>query len=929
MVMYPPIVATAQPVFNYTNNEVRVYFALSPYDSQKGLADADAMQIVVKYQTNNRDATNSVTGIIQSSIESVSAMDDPVIGSRLAHYYITISKDKLQSSSFIPNTIYKVQLRFYKSATHSVLSEWSTVCLLKPIQVPTIHIQGFPDSDDPNADSLTNFYSIDPIFTGIYEPAKGSNETLKNWQMILYDGSGQTVLADSGIVDATIYATNETTPVECQLPYTMSDSTKYQLYFGIQTKNGYTVSITRTLMAYSYTTAKPDGEINLIINEEDGYAKILSRIELSTAGGSLTLRRTSSQSQFMIWEDIANKVFTTPSAVWDYYDFTIKSGVFYQYAIQKRDSYGRRSQSLRTDRLMGEFDSAFLVQKSESLDQAIQLKLRFDTSISSQLINISQTKTDTIGGKYPFVRRNGNMYYHTFPLSGLITTYMDNSHIFATDNELYDYEKDLYESAFGSHNLSVISGQYNYTLQREFREKVKTFLYDNKIKLFKSLTQGNMLIKLMDISLTPKEELGRLIYSFSATAVEVDEPTIKNFNKYGILNIGTYAPDIVWTDSVLGQLHYEVCNDDSQIEQMAFPNGANLMGDGEYKGYPTIKHQQHWGVSYNGASIQDLGLSYLKIEFEDDPYLIVRDSNSYRVFDDRTDNTTVQRDKLLYGYLIQIGNQKIFIEYPNTIYELKGSKVLFPHTTNITLLAPGISSDEPHQGNRNGCKLLLTYIADLSEQADMSTTAQSVVQFNDIGQIARLFTNSNSIWSLIWSRYFLDLYESEATTIGSDKFYIKVNAIYELQIEADPGSIFYVSTSSEFGKYHRMEIDESGILKIAPYKQHATIRDGYFKGICIDGRYFNRHTPYENLTSNEMWADLPTERPEDVYQYRAYKDGNTVYIYYNGEWYAGAPAPIGDETPAAAYNDRFAFDISYPVEALVNYYVSIEKGIYA
>jgi hypothetical protein len=78
-----------------------------------------------------------------------------------------------------------------------------------------------------------------------------------------------------------------------------------------------------------------------------------------------------------------------------------------------------------------------------------------------------------------------------------------------------------------------------------------------------------------------------------------------------------------------------------------------------------------------------------------------------------------------------------------------------------------------------------------------------------------------------------------------------------------------------------------------------------------------------------MWADLPTERPEDVYQYRAYKDGNTVYIYYNGEWYAGTPAPIGEETPAAAYNDRFAFDINYPVEALVNYYVSIEKGIYA
>lgn len=902
--MYPPIVATAQPTFDYKSN-VRVYFALSPYDSSNGTNAPSQAQVVVKYQSNNKNALKVASGILLTSIGSVSAADDPVIGSRPMHYYVTIHGSDLQTNGFTPNTIYKVQIRFKGDTGTAPISEWSTVCLLKPIITPTISLVGFPDSIDNNEISITNFYSVDPIFTGIYTPGTNSNETLKTWQMILYNGNGDIILADSGIVDASIYATNTTTPIECQLPYTMSDSTKYQIYFAIQTKNGYTKSMIRQLMAYSYASAAPTGQVNLIINEEDGYAKVSSKVQLGTAGGSLTLRRTSSQSQFIIWQDIANQVFTEPSVSWDYYDFTIKSGVFYQYAVQKRDSYGRRSQSLRTDRQMGEFDDAFLVEKSESLESVIQLKLRYDTSISNQLINISQSKTDTIGGKYPFVRRNGNMYYHSFPLSGLITTYMDNSHIFATDNELYDQQKDLYQTAFGNHNLSVMSGQYNYTLEREFREKVKAFLYDDKIKLFRSLTQGNMLIKLMDISLTPKEQLGRLIYSFSATAVEVDEPTIKNFDKYNILTIGNYTPDIVWTDSVLGQLHYTRLDENGRIVDAPFPRNANLMGEDTDKPdipYPTIKHQQHYKQSYAGASIQDLALSYLRIQIEDQPYLI---KNTNGILQPLESSDSTEDRELLLGTLIDIGGTTIIIQHPNTIYEMKGDNVLITNGTNITPLCPA---------DREGVKMLITYIAELSEQADISLTASTIVQSNVIGQLTGLFDRSKEIWASIWAKYYMDLYDSDSISIGNEKFYIKLNSIYEIQVEADEGSIFYISsTTSPDEKVKRMQIDESGALRIAPDKNSATILNGYFTGKCIDGRWLNGGSTSQ--------SDLPSINPGPG-QYNAYKDSDGVHIYYNGDWYAATPAP-------SMPNNRFAYDIECPVDAIVNYYASIERGTYS
>jgi len=54
-----------------------------------------------------------------------------------------------------------------------------------------------------------------------------------------------------------------------------------------------------------------------------------------------------------------------------------------------------------------------------------QLKLRFDPQISNFSHVVSESLTTTLGSKYPFIRRNGNVNYRSFSLSGTISAFID------------------------------------------------------------------------------------------------------------------------------------------------------------------------------------------------------------------------------------------------------------------------------------------------------------------------------------------------------------------------------------------------------------------------------------------------------------------------------------------------------------------------
>ena len=92
------------------------------------------------------------------------------------------------------------------------------------------------------------------------------------------------------------------------------------------------------------------------------------------------------------------------------------------------------------------------------------------------------------------------------------------------------------------------------------------FLYDGEVKLFRSPTEGNMLIRVMDASLTPNQQVGRYLWSFSATAYEIAEHTYENLNKYNFLS---YKPPIRFISSFL-HVNFIIVNNLSQEKKLGF-----------------------------------------------------------------------------------------------------------------------------------------------------------------------------------------------------------------------------------------------------------------------------------------------------------------------------------------------------------------------
>lgn len=910
--LYPPILASSAPAFNYKET-VRIYFAISTYNT---LNDIAQVQMTVRYQHNNRNALNTSkypNRIKCCNFTEVRPEDDAAIAATAARYYIELSPSDLVDGYFDPSLLYKVQLRFSsttasESGTAANLSknasEWSTVCLLKPISVPNIYVLqlgGKQFTEDVQGQTVSMVYpSTESVFNILYQPQDQiSDEPLKTWRARLYNSSKSQLYADSDVQIVNSYESSDNKiTIQCSLPYTMTSNTQYCLVVDIQTRNGYTKSREFHFTAISYAVGGIEGRLSLHINQNDGYAQVkLESANQETVHTNVTFRRTSSKSNFKIWEDIANYTIENGTLNIEFDDFTIESGVFYQYSVQIRDNRGRRSRSIISDQLMGQFEDAFLTEKGGNLKDALQLKIKYNMNISNSVVNVGQAKTDTIGSKYPYIRRNGNMYYHSFPFSFLIAVEEDDNHLFAKEDELRDNVTSMYAEAYnyadqGGKKLVVENGQYDYTYQREFRRKVESFLYNNKVKLFRSATEGNMLIKLMSITLTPNQDLDRLLYSVDATAYEIDDPTLINIDKYGIQQIGTYNPNITFNEIKVGQLNRirTQLKDDGTIENIEDPfpalsTGYNLIGtDGQPSNIPNIKTMFHWNHSADGIITSDFYLSYLRIEINSDPYLI---KNENGILTPLEEGEQVNENTLL-GTLINICGTTVLIKYPNTIYEIKGDNV---RISANDIIAP-----------IKDTKMTVDFIVYLSEEADTSTIASTLIYTDKVGQLVQTFVPGRDFCKDITNKYYSDFYQCRNV---ENPYYTKVNTIFNLNIQADPGTIIYIAGSENF-QPQKFVIDETGILFIDPSVDDGYITKAYFYGV--------------NVTKDDEYEISEQARDKSPKQLNWYtSQDNNVYFYYNGSWKAGEDQGDGI---------NYAIKTDDPISAIVEYYIEIEKGIY-
>ena len=384
-----------------------------------------------------------------------------------------------------------------------------------------------------------------------------------------------------------------------------------------------------------------------------------------------------------------------------------------------------------------------------------QLRIRYNPKITSYKKNLSEAKIDTIGSKYPFIKRNGAMEYRQFSISGMITIHNDlfytggdsvEDSISKEDNQKEKTSFAKIEELYGSSSIATLYEKYNqennineyndYIYEREFREVVANFLYEDSVKLLRTTTEGNILVRLMDINFTPEETLGRMIYSFSATAYEVADCTNINLIKYniagGLIGLEEDSPSQQQSSHLLGQV------------RGPFKKNVDIFSE-------TLAEKHNY-ITQDNISMTVNKITKLHIELYGNPYLIKIQGNDLIYVDGNTDNET----NILVGYIVYLNGTPIYINK-------RGVYDLLEDDTEITSIYFPVEQEG-----------IIDYTIDLLQ--NMEYKSDMIFYSNKIGQIVGNFNYEESIFDKIWNKY----YKQKSTS------YQKLISINGMRIEANP-----------------------------------------------------------------------------------------------------------------------------------------------
>ena len=507
-VLFAPILRTTQPAFAASQNSLTVYYTLPQAAS---LTDITNIEVKVNTQDTNTNVVNNTTGIL-----SVSA----TTGS------FSISKGELKTGHWAAGKLYKIQARLVNTSGQK--SEWSNVMITKAITSPQVKIlNGETTSSDTNEISSIHSEIVTmPTFYGEATFAAGESEYLNTYRFDLwYEGK---VVESSGNIQYNS-STNAAPQYRFrkQLPY----YDEYSVTFSIVSNNNYEATSKPYVFEVISTTS---GQItNLAVTVDSTSIACIEnamiQVRLTSTeelNGNYVIVRSDEDTNYQIWDDVAyltyvGKQVTNELVFTDYY---IECGKRYKYAVQRKQTNNARSELLLpqdTSPHWVNFEYSYLC------GQDTQIKLNFNSEVSSFKHTQLVGKMDTLGSTYPTIAYNGHAYYAEFPLSALVSAYMDEENLFM--------EKDF-------EVLSTNPTAETVQIERKFRHKVETFLNNKQYKLFKTPTEAdkNIIVALTGATLSPQQSLNRMIYSFSTNAYEVAENTLSNLKDLKILKTGEW-----------------------------------------------------------------------------------------------------------------------------------------------------------------------------------------------------------------------------------------------------------------------------------------------------------------------------------------------------------------------------------------------------
>ena len=406
-----------------------------------------------------------------------------------------VAKFKAQNY-FKPGQYYKIQLR-YETEPNEDNELYSTVGIFKYTTEPTLQVS-------ISGNQITGTYQNADLTETVYSYSftiKEGKEEIYNSGELIHDSSNDTTPGSSS--DSVFYEL-------------LLEPSEYDVYYHVTTNNGLKISSEPLL----YTVSEPtETSFRTLDHFYETGSTLIKHSSIKT--GSLMRLKVNDNALKVLTENFTG-TFT---------DYTGEHGAEYIYYI--KDKNGNLYNS--TNSVTCNFDSCFL------FDGEKQLNLKFNTKISSFKNTIQEQKIETLGSKYPFVFRNGTIMYKEFSISSLISYWVDEEGTFSKSNEnlfsAVDFPRTSTEAGEVSNNIepSLSLTDKNFQLERKFKTEVLEWLNNGKPKLFRSPAEGNFLVRLVNVSLTPNDTLGRMLHTFNATAYEIGECSTENLKKYGIL----------------------------------------------------------------------------------------------------------------------------------------------------------------------------------------------------------------------------------------------------------------------------------------------------------------------------------------------------------------------------------------------------------
>lgn len=418
-------------------------------------------------------------------------------------------------------------------------SEWSSASLVKPIIPPTITLEGFQGFQNDVQDWL-----IDTIptavfnFTGTYN-SRDASELLKayKFEVISYDYTkfseqgpdNNRLIEDSGWKFLGEY---DALNINWVNRIQFENKKKYWIKYEIETINGYKGSVFYLIEPNFITYPM---SINLNVLGIPDLAKVEVILDTSlvdrTKVNKLAILRTSSRTNDEKYDELVTFEITDPGIV-KYSDYFIESGVKYKYYIQPIGIDGNRGGMAEYQEIIVDYDYSWLVG-----EDFIQTSIEYNGTLSSMRRIRKDAVIETIGGKFPVVASNSNVGYIDMSYSCTLTQHMDKEQLFGGSyTEIFGGLKDRTADDFYQMVLAkqVDSYNENYITEREFRTKFQDWIQNGKARIYKSNTEGLVLVRVVDFIATPVQQLGRIISNATFRMVEIGDVTHENLVRFGL-----------------------------------------------------------------------------------------------------------------------------------------------------------------------------------------------------------------------------------------------------------------------------------------------------------------------------------------------------------------------------------------------------------